>query len=218
MPTSQDLILALRAQGASMAAIGRSVGRDSSLISQIAAGKKPGANLYGALDSLTKAPNPLDAIRYAAPVAAPRRVRASGVQARTRTPGRIATKAGATTATVKRTAAARGARAATSPALRDLKANQHAAVTITYSRAVVVTPGASQGAKTRSTPGAGGTVIARLDQGPAPTDRDDLIEALEAGDNLSDALAGMALARGWISGPDESGVVRATQSIELRTW
>jgi hypothetical protein len=50
--TSQELILELRAQGFSNAEIGRRLGRDSSLIGQIAKGTKPGANLQQALTEL----------------------------------------------------------------------------------------------------------------------------------------------------------------------
>ncbi len=52
MATSQELILELRAQGFSNAEIGRRLGRDSSLIGQIAKGAKPGANLQQALTEL----------------------------------------------------------------------------------------------------------------------------------------------------------------------
>lgn len=47
--SSQELIHALRSQGHSYAEIGRRVGRDGSLIRQIANGIKPGRNLQGAL-------------------------------------------------------------------------------------------------------------------------------------------------------------------------
>lgn len=52
--SSQDLIQALQQQGFSNASIGRAVGRDSSLIGQIAKGAKPGANLQGALNELAQ--------------------------------------------------------------------------------------------------------------------------------------------------------------------
>ena len=52
MATSQDLILELKAQGFSNAEIGRRLGRDSSLIGQVAKGNKPGANLQQALTEL----------------------------------------------------------------------------------------------------------------------------------------------------------------------
>lgn len=51
-PSSQELIADLRAQGMSYSHIGRQLGRDSSLIGQIAAGKKPGTNLTAALTEL----------------------------------------------------------------------------------------------------------------------------------------------------------------------
>jgi transcriptional regulator len=52
VPSSSESIAKLRASGQSFASIGRALGRDSSLISQIARGKKPGANLSKALNAL----------------------------------------------------------------------------------------------------------------------------------------------------------------------
>ena len=49
MATARELINSLKSKGKSYAEIGRALGRDSSLISQIARGKKPGANLVGSL-------------------------------------------------------------------------------------------------------------------------------------------------------------------------
>lgn len=54
MASSQDLIQQLRAKGLSNAAIARAVGRDSSLIGQIAKGAKPGTNLQGSLAELAQ--------------------------------------------------------------------------------------------------------------------------------------------------------------------
>ena len=88
--SSREDIAALHARGWTDSAIGRAVGRDSSLIHQIAVGKKPGNNLAPALDALKAggAPGPKTA-RQAPAVAgplpeAPRRVRASGQPARVR--------------------------------------------------------------------------------------------------------------------------------------
>ncbi len=88
--SSRDDIAALHARGWTDAAIGRAVGRDSSLIHQIALGKKPGRNLSPALDALNArgVAGPTSA-REAPAVAgrlpdAPRRQRASGQPARVR--------------------------------------------------------------------------------------------------------------------------------------
>lgn len=54
MANAQSLINKLKAGGLSYSEIGRRVGRDSSLISQIARGKKPGKNLEGALDAIAE--------------------------------------------------------------------------------------------------------------------------------------------------------------------
>lgn len=85
---SQAAIGALHAAGWTDSAIGAMVGRNSSLIHQIAVGKKPGANLAGALDALrgTGLPGPRSAraLPNVALPAAARRVRASGHPARVR--------------------------------------------------------------------------------------------------------------------------------------
>jgi hypothetical protein len=52
MASAQETIKKLKADGMSYSEIGRKLGRDSSLISQIARGKKKGANLEGALDAI----------------------------------------------------------------------------------------------------------------------------------------------------------------------
>src|SRR5215210_4966910 len=49
---SKDLINQLKAGGMSYAEIGRKLGRDSSLISQIARGKKKGSNLEASLEDI----------------------------------------------------------------------------------------------------------------------------------------------------------------------
>lgn len=54
MSRAQELILDLKAKGYSYARIGRELDRDSSLISQIARGKKPGSNLVSSLESVGK--------------------------------------------------------------------------------------------------------------------------------------------------------------------
>lgn len=74
---SARLIRDLNRKGMSDAAIGRALGRDSSLIGQIRKGKKPGRNLTPALESLNAGNAP-------APVS--RRITRSGEVARVRTP------------------------------------------------------------------------------------------------------------------------------------
>lgn len=54
MATAKDTINKLKAGGMSYSEIGRKLGRDSSLISQIARGKKKGSNLEGSLDDLAE--------------------------------------------------------------------------------------------------------------------------------------------------------------------
>lgn len=80
--TPQELVQELMGRGLSQAAIGRAVQRDSSLISQVAKGRKPGSNLR---ESLVELRDKLDAGVEAPTVAAPaRRTRATGEAAKTR--------------------------------------------------------------------------------------------------------------------------------------
>ena len=67
---AKDLINKLKASGKSYAEIGRALGRDSSLISQIARGKKPGANLVGSLQEFSGGKSK--------PTSPPRRTKKSG--------------------------------------------------------------------------------------------------------------------------------------------
>lgn len=79
MSLAQELILELKQKGYSYAAIGRILDRDSSLISQIARGKKPGSNLVSGLESIGK--------QEAATIKKPeRRVTKSGEVAKVRKP------------------------------------------------------------------------------------------------------------------------------------
>ena len=89
---SREDIAALHARGWTNEAIGRAVGRDSSLIHQIAVGKKPGRNLAPALDALRASGTAGPKVARQAPSVAgrlpeaPRRTRASGQPARVREP------------------------------------------------------------------------------------------------------------------------------------
>ena len=86
--SSREDITALHALGWTNAAIGRAVGRDSSLIHQIATGKKPGANLAPTLDALRASgltgPKTARQVPNVRLPEAPRRTRASGQPARVR--------------------------------------------------------------------------------------------------------------------------------------
>jgi|SRR5690348_500809 len=88
---SRSAIAALHARGWTDSAIGRAVGRDSSLIHQIGAGKKPGNNLAGTLgalrDSGAAAPKSAKSLpALPALPSAPRRQTAQGMPARVRLP------------------------------------------------------------------------------------------------------------------------------------
>lgn len=95
---AQAAIGALHAAGWTDTAIGRMVGRNSSLIHQIAVGKKPGANLAAPLEALreTGIPGPRSA-KQLPPVVLPeasRRTRSSGLPARVRESGNRASSPG----------------------------------------------------------------------------------------------------------------------------
>lgn len=81
MSESRDLILSLRSQGYSNRAIARAIGRNDSLISQIARGIKPGGNLTESLRELSRRPGVSTDPVAAAP---PRRTTRSGEVARVR--------------------------------------------------------------------------------------------------------------------------------------
>ena len=53
-PTAQELILELRRRGVSMRALAEECDRDSSLLYQVASGKRPGANLIPTLEDLAR--------------------------------------------------------------------------------------------------------------------------------------------------------------------
>ena len=86
--SSREAIETLHARGWTDTSIGRLLGRDSSLVHQVAVGKKPGSNLAGSLNNLVnsgiagpKSSRLLPDVRV---LEAPRRVRASGEPARVR--------------------------------------------------------------------------------------------------------------------------------------
>lgn len=78
---SRDLINSLKSQGFSYAEIGRRLDRDSSLISQIARGKKKGVNLESGLEKLAKGAKEVEKPQ--------RRITKSGEVAKVRKPKQI---------------------------------------------------------------------------------------------------------------------------------
>ena len=131
--TSRELIEMLTGQGLSKRAIGRAIGRDSSLISQVSKGSKPGANLQGSLDELRRR---LEAGQRVQPVTEPaRRTKASGAVARVRRKTVISGQTWAS-GNVKRQAAANGSRSLT----RTLRngGDADSAVTVVFKKSVSV--------------------------------------------------------------------------------
>ena len=78
---SRELIEGLLAQGYTYSSIGKAIDRDSSLVSQVAKGKKPGRNLEASLEALLKS-----GLVETLP---PRRTTRSGTQARVRKGGPV---------------------------------------------------------------------------------------------------------------------------------
>lgn len=81
MASSRELIRQLQARGLTQRAIAQSVGRSPSMISKIATGAKPGANLTGALETIARGATP------AVPPPDPRNPRAAQRDAEGRTRG-----------------------------------------------------------------------------------------------------------------------------------
>lgn len=133
MTTARELIELLTGQGVSKRAIGRAIGRDSSYVSQVARGIKPGEGLTDALDELRRR---LDAGQAVAPVTAPaRRTKASGEAARVRRKTIVGGDSWAT-GNVKKQAAGSGARSLLR-ILRDA-GDADVAATVSFRRGVPV--------------------------------------------------------------------------------
>lgn len=216
MSGSQDFVLALRGLGLTDSQIGRAIGRDSSLVFQIGAGRKPGRNLESALGGLHQAVTTTGELATVEP---PRRLTRTGHQARVR---RATTIRGRTweTASIKRQASrsgGRGLRAAFDDAVRR---DDQLAVTISFDSGVTVTGTSGEGRRggrgrrERDRTGRGGTVTFKLDAA-------DLLSRADVmfGGNLSDAIAAEALDAGYIAGvADAEQAVEHVTSIEVRAW
>jgi hypothetical protein len=87
MATSREIITRMHARGVSYEDIGRLVGRDSSLIGQIARGKKPGTNLTPSLEAVSRVRKPDSYLRRNGPLEPPRRVTRAGTPAQVRRGG-----------------------------------------------------------------------------------------------------------------------------------
>lgn len=218
MSDSQLIIRGLLAQGVSQRAIGQAIGRDSSLISQVARGAKPGHNLRDALAALEtkigqaadRGQAPAQAARTATVTAPARRTTKAGRPAGVR---RATTKAGAwgQTTTLKRQAVRGGAKAM-GHALADAQdaGRGQVAATVSFDKRVNVqnTSGGRRG-KT----GRGGVVDMNLGD-PAQVAAE--VNAQHGG-NFAEYVAAQAVQRGYIDA-DERQAVQHMVSVELRGW
>lgn len=130
--SSRDLIIQLRGLGMSNAAIGREVGRNDSLIGQIARGKKPGGNLEASLEALVR-------VRQGEAVevpAAERRKTAAGRVAKVR---RKTQYAQGRTARVRRQAVTSGSKAIMKVVDTAARVGGHVAFTVTFGRGAKLT-------------------------------------------------------------------------------
>lgn len=136
--TSAELLTELLGRGMTKRAIGRAIGRDSSLLSQVASGRKPGTNLASSLAALR---DTLDGAVGATPVAEPRvqaparRLTAKGTAARVRGRTTVSGRGDAWSVTKLGRAAARGKGAAFGRVLdRASESGQPVAVTLSFGK------------------------------------------------------------------------------------
>ncbi len=205
-------IQALRAAGLTYADIGRAVGRDKSLIRQVATGAKPGENMRAALaelrDRLTAAPNPRQAARESAPVQVERRTTAKGSTARVRRPVTVSGR-GWQTSTARRQAASSGGRGMAGPLRQAARAGKSVAVTASFSTSVTVARAYGR----RGVAGSGGT--AEMNLGTAAEVREDMADRGYGPDEFSWYVLELLSERGDIA-PDVDAA--DLTGLEMRAW
>lgn len=219
MSESAEIIARLVESGASLRSIGDAIGRDSSLLSQVARGRKPGNNLRESLArleaqvaTLTKGgAKPSTAARSVTVAEPTRRPAKAGGLAKVR---RATTKAGGwgQSTTMKRQAARNGARGMGHALNLAAGEGREVAVTVSFNRSVTVN-NTSGGRRGRT--GRGGVVEMRLG------DADEVFDAvmIQHGGNFSEYVAAQAIDRGYLSGvADERDAVAHMTGVELRGW
>jgi hypothetical protein len=218
MATSQELVAALIERGLSQRAIGQAIGRDSSLISQVARGAKPGRNLAPALEALQAqvsglTPQAAKATARPGAVAKPaRRTTKAGALAKVRRPTTVRARWGQST-TMKRQAVRHGAKGM-GHALADAQADGRGSVAVTVSFGRSVTVNNTSGGR-RGRTGRGGVIDMNLGD-PAQVAAE--VDARHGG-NFSEYVAAQALERGYVSGvADERDAVAHMTAVELRGW
>lgn len=198
----------MQAAGLSYADIGRAVGRNRSLIRQIAIGAKPGENLRGALADIQKrlalvqAKSPRDAARKLAPVQVPRRMSASGRAARVRRPVTVGGRRWSTS-TLRRQAARSGGDGLLHSLIAGADADWWCAASVTFGRSAFVRNAYGK----TGVEGWGGT--AEIELGPCQ----DVLDELETtGESVTDYIVRALAERGDIELTDD------IDSIELRCY
>jgi hypothetical protein len=203
-----DIILALRGQGITDAAIARAIERDRSLVGQVRRGIKPGSNLVGALEELRDrlaAGGPVEG-----PVSAPpaRRTNAKGRTARVRHKTTYAGR-GWGSGAVKRQGVRSGAGILHRLVLQAAENGDELAVTVTFDKGVQV-QGYGKGKRTRQ--GAGGVLDFQVDAEAAAAH-------IAAGGTFSDYVAGEAMRAGYISGQASAAAYTAHMTgLEVRAF
>lgn len=215
--SSQDIVRGMQAAGLSYADIGRAVGRNRSLIRQIAIGAKPGENLRGALAdvqqrlALIESRTPKEAARKLAPVSVPRRMSASGREARVRRPVTVSRRSWSTS-TLRRQASQGGAGGMLGPVREAARMGRTIAATVTFSSRVYVDNGYGK----RGIGGPGGTVDMELG------DAGDILERMEAGESFADIAVQAAAERGNFTALDDAAlyndVASSIDAIEMRAY
>lgn len=207
--------------GLSNRAIAQAIGRNDSMISQIARGARGpgyGSNLRASLGALRaelsarqQAGVPArQAVREAAVAPPSRRVRATGAPARVRRPTTVRGPAFSTT-TTRRQASRHGAHGMVHPLADAANKGHVAAVDVSVSRSVFV-EGTSGGRAHKVQTGRGGKFEMHLGTAAEAQAR-----LREYGGDFSAMVLGEALGRGLIRATGQLDA-SAVESIELRTW
>lgn len=218
---SGEAIARLLAAGLSGQDIGRAIGRDRSLVSQVARGVKPGTNLRDALGALERQVGGLagrDAKQAARRGAVPEPPRRQTGPPEARRPANVrkpTTRTGRAwgTSTAKRQAVRAGAHGFGHPLADAADARRTVAVTVGTNAGLRINN--TSGGKVRGAHVGAGAFDMQL--GPA----DQVWAEVQAqhGGNFSAYVAAQALERGLISGvADEREAVQHFTSLELRSY
>lgn len=198
MSESEAIIRRLLGQGLTGEQIGRAIGRDRSLVSQVGRGRKPGSNLAGALGELERRVN---AGMTAEGIAEPaRRTTSSGRVARVRRRTTVRSKSGEWASVTTKQQATRSGTALDKQLRRAASLGLQAAADATMDTSVEVRFAYGR----NGVEGSGGTVSVSLD----PHDY------VESGMTPADYIAYRAAEEGQV----EPGLGANVVTVELRVW